>query len=164
MLTDEQIDELEHFIFNSTTQDLPVVLGKALPLLFAELRVVRATLDSKVSNFLGEVEVGHDRAREGGGSPLSGGRKDPAGSDGDHESADGAGGIAASAHELHRDEDGGEGVCITREDKGVDSGDTEVLDAPASRKKVGGTARKQPRKKGRSSKPTAPLEDLPDLT
>ena len=164
MLTDEQIDELEHFIFNSTTQDLPVVLGKALPLLFAELRVVRATLDSKVSTFLGEVEVGHDRVREGGGSPLCGGRTDSAGSDGDHESADREREIAESSDELHRDEDGGKDVRVTREDKGVDGGDTEVVDTQPGRKKVGGTPRKQPRKTRRSSKPTAPLEDLPDLT
>ena len=47
MLTNEQVDELEAVIFGASMENLPLVLGKAIPLLFAELRVVRATLDSK---------------------------------------------------------------------------------------------------------------------
>lgn len=53
MLDDRQIDELENLIVFSTMDQLPLVLSRAIPILFAELRLVRATLDSKVNDFLG---------------------------------------------------------------------------------------------------------------
>lgn len=162
MLSDSQIDELEHFIFNSTTQDLPVVLGKALPLLFAELRVVRATLDSKVSAFLGEVE--HDSVREESSTPLCGGGAKPAAGDGVDERRDGESEGSRSADEVHRHEAGKEDVCVEGADQGDDRGDTEKLDAPAGRKTVDRPARKQPRKTRKGSKQDDPVDDLPELT
>ena len=53
MLEDKQIDELERLIVFSELKDLPMILSRAIPLLFSELRLVKATLDSKVSTFLG---------------------------------------------------------------------------------------------------------------
>jgi len=55
MLSDEQVNELERLIVFSTMDNLPLVLSRAIPLLFSELRLVRATLDSKVGDFLGGI-------------------------------------------------------------------------------------------------------------
>lgn len=55
MLTDDQVNELERLIVFSTMDNLPLVLSRAIPLLFSELRLVRATLDSKVGDFLGGI-------------------------------------------------------------------------------------------------------------
>ena len=57
MLDDRQIDELERLIVFSELKDLPMILSRAIPLLFSELRLVKATLDSKVSNFLGGLDA-----------------------------------------------------------------------------------------------------------
>lgn len=57
MLDDKQIDELERLIVFSELKDLPMILSRAVPLLFSELRLVKATLDSKVSNFLGGLDA-----------------------------------------------------------------------------------------------------------
>jgi hypothetical protein len=164
MLTDAQIDELEHFIFNSTTQDLPVVLGKALPLLFAELRVVRATLDSKVATFLGEVES-HDTGREEGSPPLCQGGEEPArGNEGD-EGPTGAGEGEDAPDKVRRGKDGEASVCVAGGDQKTDGGNTKKLDTKASRKAVDRTKRKQPRKARKVSKPDDSVnDDLPELT
>jgi hypothetical protein len=81
MLDDRQIDELERLIVFSELKDLPMVLSRAIPLLFSELRLVKATLDSKVSNFLGgfdavtqRTEGVKDQDQEG----VQGGEDDPA--------------------------------------------------------------------------------------
>jgi len=72
MLDDRQIDELERLIVFSELKDLPMILSRAVPLLFSELRLVKATLDSKVNNFLGGLDAqshstkGHTGASEGG--------------------------------------------------------------------------------------------------
>ena len=55
MLSNSQVDELERLIVFSTMDNLPLVLSRAIPLLFSELRLVRATLDSKVGDFLGGI-------------------------------------------------------------------------------------------------------------
>lgn len=52
MLSDEQVDQLEQLIIYSTMDNLPLVLSRAIPLLFAELRTVRAALDQKANSFL----------------------------------------------------------------------------------------------------------------
>lgn len=57
MLDDRQIDELERLIVFSELRDLPMILSRAIPLLFSELRLVKATLDSKVNNFLGGLDA-----------------------------------------------------------------------------------------------------------
>ena len=72
MLEDKQIDELERLIVFSELKDLPMILSRAVPLLFSELRLVKATLDSKVNHFLGGLdavahgtEVPHGKSEEG---------------------------------------------------------------------------------------------------
>lgn len=86
MLDDRQIDELENLIVFSTMDQLPLVLSRAIPILFAELRLVRATLDSKVNDFLGGLphdlstaanNEGTDRASQTGVPE----RRQPVGSD-----------------------------------------------------------------------------------
>ncbi len=64
MLTDAQVDELERLIVFSTMDTLPLVLSRAVPLLFSELRLVRATLDSKVGDFLGGITNADDQRTE----------------------------------------------------------------------------------------------------
>jgi hypothetical protein len=61
MLSDAQVDELERLIVFSTMDTLPLVLSRAVPLLFSELRLVRATLDSKVGDFLGGITNADDQ-------------------------------------------------------------------------------------------------------
>lgn len=63
MLSNSQVDELERLIVFSTMDNLPLVLSRAIPLLFSELRLVRATLDSKVGDFLGGLSSA-DEQRE----------------------------------------------------------------------------------------------------
>ena len=55
MLTNDQVNELENLIVFSTMDNLRLVLSRAVPLLFSELRLVRATLDSKLADFLGGI-------------------------------------------------------------------------------------------------------------
>lgn len=59
MLTNEQIDEMERLIYFCKPEEQMEVLGKLIPVLFAELRITRGTLDSKVSQFLGDVNEQH---------------------------------------------------------------------------------------------------------
>jgi len=86
MLDDKQIDELERLIVFSELKDLPMILSRAVPLLFSELRLVKATLDSKVSNFLGGLDaVSHATQRDSGASQgsVSRGVEHPSGVVGD---------------------------------------------------------------------------------
>ena len=41
MLTDDQVDKLERMFWSSTIDEMPMILGRYLPLLFQELRTVR---------------------------------------------------------------------------------------------------------------------------
>jgi hypothetical protein len=64
MLSDKQVNELENLIVFSTMDNLPLILSRAIPLLFSELRLVRATLDSKVGDFLGGIGNADDERAE----------------------------------------------------------------------------------------------------
>ena len=55
MLSDAQIDEMERLIYFSKPDEVMEVLSKLIPVLFAELRITRGTLNSKVNSFLGEI-------------------------------------------------------------------------------------------------------------
>lgn len=61
MLTDDQVDELERLIIYASMDTLPLVLSRAIPVLFAELRTVRAAMDSRAQAFLEGFDVGHGR-------------------------------------------------------------------------------------------------------
>ena len=58
MLTDAQIDEMEQMIYFAEPDEVMEILSKLIPVLFAELRITRGTLNSKVNQFLGEVSDG----------------------------------------------------------------------------------------------------------
>lgn len=58
MLSDEQLDAMEQMIYFAEPDEVMEVLSKLIPVLFAELRITRGTLNSKVNQFLGEVSDG----------------------------------------------------------------------------------------------------------
>ena len=60
MLNDEQVDALERAVYGSTMDNLPMVLGKVLPMVFSEWRLTRAALDEKASRFFGSQGHGID--------------------------------------------------------------------------------------------------------
>ncbi len=51
MLSKADIDQLEGYLCKATLQELPNVLMKVLPLLFAELRTMQSALDAQAENF-----------------------------------------------------------------------------------------------------------------
>jgi len=164
MLSDEQVDELERVIFGSTIDDLPMILGKALPLLFAELRIVRATLDSKVSRFLEVPNVINRDAGTGGSEQLVPVRDEPeAGAGGDegevpeHQQAEAAG---ASVGVRRQEADGG--ASYTGGSKAEDTGSEKPV-APRNRKPKVGRPRKQKRDNSRASVSDDVTADLPSL-
>lgn len=58
MLSDEQLDQMEQMIYFAEPDEVMEVLSKLIPVLFAELRITRGTLNSKVNQFLGDVSDG----------------------------------------------------------------------------------------------------------
>lgn len=50
-MSQSDIDQLEGYLCKATLNDLPNVLMKVLPLLFAELRTMQAALDAQAENF-----------------------------------------------------------------------------------------------------------------
>lgn len=58
MLTDEQVDQLEQAVCTSTLNDLPHLLTRLIPALFAELRLTRDAMRERTDAFLkAAVEV-----------------------------------------------------------------------------------------------------------
>ena len=51
MLSQSDIDQLEGYLCKATLNDLPNVLMKVLPLVFAELRTMQRALDTQAENF-----------------------------------------------------------------------------------------------------------------
>lgn len=51
MLSQKDIDQLEGYLCKATLNELPNVLMKVLPLLFAELRTMQSALDAQAENF-----------------------------------------------------------------------------------------------------------------
>ena len=54
MLTDDQVDKLERMFWSSTIDEMPMILGRYLPLLFQELRTVRQLYHGRVEEFFAE--------------------------------------------------------------------------------------------------------------
>jgi hypothetical protein len=69
MLSNEQIDQMEQMIYFAEPDEVMDVLSKLIPVLFAELRITRGTLDSKVSQFLGDVNEQHHAPEDEGDAP-----------------------------------------------------------------------------------------------
>lgn len=164
MLSDEQVDELERVIFGSTIDDLPMILGKALPLLFAELRIVRATLDSKVSRFLEVPNVTSRDASTGGSGQLV-----PVG----HEPEASSGSDAREVPVREQAEAAGSHVGVRKQEEAGGSSDTggvkaedtrsEKSVATRGRKPKVGRPRKQKRDNSRASVSDDLADDLPSL-
>jgi hypothetical protein len=164
MLSDEQVDELERVIFGSTIDDLPMILGKALPLLFAELRIVRATLDSKVSRFLEVPNVTSRDASTGGSGQLVPVGNEPegcvAGDAGEASVSKPA--DATSTHVgVRQQEEAGES-SDTGGVKAEDTGSEKSVATRGRKPKVGGP-RKQKRDNSRASVSDDLADDLPSL-
>lgn len=165
MLSDEQVDELERVIFGSTIDDLPMILGKALPLLFAELRIVRATLDSKVSRFLEVPSNVTSRDASTGGS----GQLVPVG----NEPEGGVAGDAGEASVSKQAEATSTHVGVRQQEEARESSDTggvkaedtrsEKPVAPRGRKPKVGGPRKSKRDNSRASVSDDLADDLPSL-
>lgn len=73
MLSEQEIDQLEAVIANSTLQQLPMLLMKAIPLLFSELRVARAALESHSNDLLRELTS--EFAKQDSGASQEGDRQ-----------------------------------------------------------------------------------------
>lgn len=163
MLSDEQVDELERVIFGSTIDDLPMILGKALPLLFAELRIVRATLDSKVSRFLEVPNVTRDAGTGGSGQLVPVGNEPEGGVAGDAGKASvSKQAEAASTHVGVRQQEEAGGSADTGGVKAEDTGGEKSVATRGRKPKVGGT-RKQKRDNSRASVSDDLADDLPSL-
>lgn len=59
MLSQSDIDQLEGYLCKASLNDLPNVLMKVLPLLFAELRTMQRALDNQAEDFFRGIP-GHD--------------------------------------------------------------------------------------------------------
>ena len=57
MLSDQQINELEWLLLSCPPEQLDQVVSKVTPILFAELRIQRGILGSRIANFLGEFDA-----------------------------------------------------------------------------------------------------------
>lgn len=66
MLSDHQINELERVISESKLQDIPVLLTRLVPTLFAELRLAREALRDQTDSFFQGVV--NESGRSGDGS------------------------------------------------------------------------------------------------
>ena len=132
MLSDSQIDELERLIVFSNMDDLPLVLGRAIPILFAELRMVRATLDSKVNAFL-----------QGGTSDASGLPEGKSHAGTDSQSPQGVSG----GNEFVGLDDSLPGNRQPQHDQGLAGGHPETIGEPGN-----GPKRKRGRPKGSRNK------------
>lgn len=67
MLTDEQVDQLEKAVCTSTLNDLPTLLTRLIPALFAELRLTRDAMRERTDAFLKaaqEVQPEHHDTNE----------------------------------------------------------------------------------------------------
>lgn len=58
MLSDKELDAFEEAIFNADLQRIPYLLGRALPMLFAELRLTREALNTQTEDFFRSIRDG----------------------------------------------------------------------------------------------------------
>ena len=178
MLTDAQIDEMENLIYFSEPDEVMEVLSKLIPVLFAELRITRGTLDSKVNSFLNGVsdardsinEGTNDAPKDGTTAPNSGEpvpqqphehQADNSGSESQSELPASAGNTPAA----NKQKKTRRRVSKPRRHKGKEAGDTGCVDTRASKAKVDRNTSSKPKAAGRKrSKQVVGLDDLPDLT
>lgn len=141
MLSNEQVNELENLIVFSTMDNLPLVLSRAIPLLFSELRLVRATLDSRVGDFLGGITHATDEREEVGQSAGDSGllqRDEPVAPSPQVQGASHSGGDKAVAGGQGAAQVGGDGVDKPRRGRRKKAGSASPLDTGTSQSQVGG--------------------------
>jgi len=54
MLTRKQLEEVENYLFSATMNELPNVLGRVLPWMFAEMRILLDVADQRTQEFFHE--------------------------------------------------------------------------------------------------------------
>ena len=163
MLSNEQVDELEAVIFGANMENLPLVLGKAIPLLFAELRVVRATLDSKVNHFLGDMPDDKEGTTDGGSDQTL--RRRPLDSEqsaGSLRRVDKPEGVATDAETVRKPKARKQSSRRPRRNKKADSKDQTEMDASTGKPPVDRKQRTKASRSGASSKQDSSV--IPDLS
>ena len=179
MLSDAQIDEMENLIYFSEPDEVMEVLSKLIPVLFAELRITRGTLDSKVNLFLNGVSDAGNSTNEGanatsedaaiardGGEPVP---EQPHEHQENHQGRVTQPELPASPSDpsaSDKPEKKPRRVSVTRRHRQKKERDTGRLDAGASKPQVDRNASSKPKTAGRKrSKQVVVLEDeFPDLT
>jgi len=51
MISRKQLDEIENYLFDASLNDIPNVLGRVMPMLFSEMRVMMDLLDTRTEDF-----------------------------------------------------------------------------------------------------------------
>ena len=178
MLSDEQINEMENLIYFSEPDEVMEVLSKLIPVLFAELRITRGTLNSKVDSFLNGVDHARDSLDEGTNDAPS-----------DEAPASlGAELVPQQSHEHSEDNQGSEPqpelpaspsdssaadkrekkprrVSRTSRNKAKKAGDSGRMDTGAVKPKVDrNTGSKSKAASRKRSKQDSGIDDLPNLT
>lgn len=78
MLSREDIDRIESYLFNASLQDVPKVFGQVLPLVFAELRTMQIALDQRAEDFFSHEVAAVDAGGRGHDRPVGSGGSGPA--------------------------------------------------------------------------------------
>jgi hypothetical protein len=163
MLTDSQVDELEAVIFGASMENLPLVLGKAIPLLFAELRVVRATMDSKVNDFLGEIPDDKEGNADGrSDQDVRGRTQDAEPSASPVRGVDKSTGTATNTKKVRPAKARKQSTRRPRRNKKSDSKDQTQLDTSTGKQALDSKQGKQSARTRKSSKQDASV--VPDLS
>ena len=178
MLTDEQIDEMENLIYFSEPDQVMEVLSKLLPVLFAELRITRGTLDSKVNSFLNGVSdarvstnKGTNDAPENAATASNGGKlihEQPHEYQADNQGSESQPELPASVSDpatTDKPKKTRRRVSKPRRNSSKKARDTGCVDTRAGKAKVDRDTSSKPKTAARkSSKPDVGIDDLPDLT
>lgn len=156
MLSDQEINELEEYLRSCTLQELPTIFGRALPLLFSELRIARSALTQQSEEFLNAA--GRSRpARAGGVLDAHAG---------DGRAADSA--IGSPVFPAIRKENAQENpraaetlgaVANGGGDQAASSGSAGIVGAKDERPAVGGQAVRRKRGRPRKQKPSGVEHD-----
>ena len=51
MISRKQLEEIENYLFSASLNDIPNVLGRVMPMLFSEMRVMMDLLDTRTEDF-----------------------------------------------------------------------------------------------------------------
>ena len=178
MLSDEQIDEMENLIYFSEPDEVMEVLGKLIPVLFAELRITRGTLNSKVDSFLNGVSDARDSANEGANDAPTDGEtaqdsrepvpQPPHDDQADHQGSESQPELPASASDPSTADKPAKKprrVSVTGGHRGKKKRNSGGVDTRASKAKVDRNTVSKPKaaSRGRGQSDIG-VDDLPDLT